>query len=56
MAAASLVAGGAIYALLGFLHALYTWLDIARPRRIVPTDRAVMDAMAATGPSARSTW
>ena len=49
MAGASLVAGGAIYALLGFLHALYTWQDIARPRRIVPTDRAVMEAMAGTG-------
>ena len=49
MAAASLVAGGAIYALLGFLHALYTWQDIARPRRIVPADRAVMEAMAGTG-------
>jgi hypothetical protein len=35
--------------LLGFLHALYTWKDIADPRRLVPDDRAVIAAMAGTG-------
>ena len=49
MAAASLIAGGAIYALLGFVHALYTWMDIAHPRRLVPDDRTVAEAMAGTG-------
>jgi hypothetical protein len=31
--------------LLGALHALYTFLDIAKPRRIVPDDPAVITAM-----------
>jgi hypothetical protein len=38
--------GGAIFALLGLLHALYTFLDIRRPRRLVPQDPAVALAMA----------
>lgn len=37
--------GGSIYILLGALHAVYTWLDIRKPRRIVPDDPAVIDAM-----------
>jgi hypothetical protein len=37
--------GGSIFVLLGFLHALYTFLDIARPRRLVPQDAAVAAAM-----------
>lgn len=43
-----LVAGG-IFVVLGFLHALYTLADERRPRRIVPDDPAVRDAMGATG-------
>jgi hypothetical protein len=38
--------GGGIFLLLGFLHALYTFLDIRRPRRLVPQDPAVALAMA----------
>jgi hypothetical protein len=38
--------GGGIFVLLGFLHALYTYLDIDRPRRLVPQDPAVARAMA----------
>ena len=37
--------GGGIFMLLGFLHALYTFLDIAKPRRLVPQDSAVTIAM-----------
>jgi hypothetical protein len=38
--------GGGIFVLLGSLHALYTFLDIHRPRRLVPQDPAVALAMA----------
>ena len=38
--------GGGIFVLLGSLHALYTFLDIRRPRRLVPQDPAVALAMA----------
>ena len=38
--------GGGIFMLLGLLHALYTYLDIHRPRRLVPQDPAVAIAMA----------
>jgi hypothetical protein len=38
--------GGGIFVLFGLLHAIYTFLDIGRPRRLVPDDPAVSDAMA----------
>ena len=38
--------GGGVFVLLGLLHGLYTYLDIDRPRRLVPEDPAVMQAMA----------
>jgi hypothetical protein len=38
--------GGGVFILLGLLHALYTYLDISRPRRLVPQDPAVAQAMA----------
>lgn len=44
-----LIAGGAVFGILGFLHALYTFLDIERPRRLVPDDPNVRAAMSATG-------
>jgi hypothetical protein len=40
-----LVFGGGVFILLGLLHALYTYLDIGRPRRLVPQDPAVAQAM-----------
>lgn len=43
-----LVAGGAIFAVLGALHALYTFLDEKRPRRLAPDDPKVIEAMAAS--------
>ena len=49
MAEAALIVGGAIFVVLGFLHALYTFTDIRRPRRIVPEDAAVIEAMKGTG-------
>jgi hypothetical protein len=37
--------GGGLFMVLGLLHALYTFRDIARPRRLVPDDPAVTAAM-----------
>ena len=44
-----LLAGGAVFVLLGILHAVYTVGDERHPRRIVPEDPAVREAMAGTG-------
>jgi hypothetical protein len=49
MSSALYAFGGAVFVLLGALHGLYTLLDLKRPRRLVPDDPAVMQAMAATG-------
>lgn len=46
MIRALLSIGGGIFAVLGSLHALYTFQDIRDPRRIVPDDPAVRAAMA----------
>ncbi len=43
---ALLMFGGGIFVLLGLLHALYTFLDILNPRRIVPDDPTIAAAMA----------
>jgi hypothetical protein len=40
-----LYTGGGIFVVLGLLHALYTLLDIRKPRRLVPDDPAVSVAM-----------
>jgi len=45
MIGALLSIGGAIYGLLGALHAVYTLLDIRDPRRIVPDNPLVITAM-----------
>jgi hypothetical protein len=37
--------GGGLFVVLGVLHALYTFLDIGKPRRLVPDDPAVSAAM-----------
>jgi hypothetical protein len=37
--------GGLIFAVLGLIHAFYTLADIFRPRRLVPEDRFLIDAM-----------
>jgi hypothetical protein len=46
--AALLNLGGGIFVLLGLLHGMYTFLDIRRPRRLVPQDPAVSQAMVRT--------
>ena len=44
-----LVLGGSIFALLGAVHAIYSLMDVRRPRRFAPEDRTVADAMKSTG-------
>jgi hypothetical protein len=41
-----LILGGAVFGVLGALHAIYTLLDLRNPRRLVPADPAVAQAMA----------
>ena len=43
---ALLMCGGSIFVVFGFLHALYTFLDLGNPRRLVPDDPAIAAAMA----------
>ena len=42
------IVGGSLFGILGLLHALYTYADISRPRRLVPDNPAVIDAMSAS--------
>src|SRR5260370_12178612 len=46
MIAILLILGGAVFGVLGGLHAIYTLLDLRNPRRLVPADPAVAHAMA----------
>jgi hypothetical protein len=46
MTAVLLILGGAVFVVLGGLHATYTLLDIRYPRRLVPVDPSVAQAMA----------
>lgn len=46
MIAGFLILGGAIFGLLGGLHAIYTVLDLRNPRWLVPVDPSVARAMA----------
>jgi len=39
------VAGGAVFCVLGALHAVYMLMDLRRPRRLVPGDPALLAAM-----------
>ncbi|MDO8284612.1 MAG: hypothetical protein Q7T69_06385 [Rhodoferax sp.] len=43
------IIGGSLFGFLGLLHALYTYTDIARPRRLVPDNPALIEAMSASG-------
>lgn len=43
------VLGGSVFAAMGLLHALYTLWDTRHPRRLVPDDPAVIEAMRASG-------
>ena len=49
MASVCLIFGGSVFAVLGLLHAIYTFADISHPRRLVPDDPAVIAAMSASG-------
>jgi len=40
--------GGSVFGVLGALHAIYTLLDLRKPRRLVPADPSVAQAMANT--------
>jgi len=46
MTAVLLILGGSVFSVLGVLHATYTLLDIRYPRRLVPVDPSVTQAMA----------
>jgi hypothetical protein len=46
MIASLLILGGAVFGVLGGLHAVYTLLDLRNPRRLVPADPSVAHAMA----------
>ncbi len=46
MIAILLILGGAVFGVLGGLHAIYTLLDLRNPRRLVPVDPSVAHAMA----------
>jgi len=46
MIAFLLILGGAVFGVLGALHATYTLLDLRNPRRLVPADPSVAQAMA----------
>lgn len=41
-----LILGGALFGVLGALHAIFTLLDLRNPRRLVPVDPSVAHAMA----------
>jgi hypothetical protein len=46
MSAILLILGGAVFGVLGTLHATYTLLDLRNPQRLVPADPSVAHAMA----------
>jgi hypothetical protein len=46
MIAILLILGGGVFGVLGALHAIYTLLDLRNPRRLVPADPSVAQAMA----------
>lgn len=46
MGAFLLILGGVVFGVLGTLHAIYTVLDQRNPRRLVPVDPSVAQAMA----------
>ncbi len=44
-----LIAGGAIFSILGLIHAIYTIGDVYQPRHLAPMDQAVIRQMSSTG-------
>jgi hypothetical protein len=43
-----IIAGGFVFAILGSLHAIYTWADTRKPRRLVPDASSVIEAMSSS--------
>jgi hypothetical protein len=43
------IIGGTVFSILGLLHALFTFTDTLRPRRLVPDNPAVIEAMSSSG-------
>jgi hypothetical protein len=41
-----LILGGAVFGVMGGVHAIYTLLDLRNPRRLVPVDPSIARAMA----------
>src|SRR6267378_3896961 len=48
MADTLITAGGLVFAILGLLHAIYTWADTRTPRRLVPDAPSVIEAMSSS--------
>ena len=48
MIASLLIIGGAVFGVLGCLHAIYTFLDLRNPQRLVHADPSVARAMASS--------
>jgi len=46
MIAFLLIFGGSVFGALGTIHAIYTFIDLTNPRRLVPVDPSVAQAMA----------
>ena len=46
MIAFLLILGGAVFGVLGTIHAIYTFLDLTNPRRLAPVDPSIAKAMA----------
>jgi hypothetical protein len=44
-----LIAGGAIFSILGLVHIIYTIRDIYRPKYLAPLNPTLIDQMASTG-------
>lgn len=48
MTGALITIGGLVFAILGSLHAVYTWADTRKPRRLVPDTPSVIEAMSSS--------
>jgi hypothetical protein len=43
-----IMVGGFVFAILGLVHAIYTWADTRTPRRLVPDAPSVIEAMSSS--------
>lgn len=49
MASIWFIIGGSLFGILGLAHAAFTLADLSHPRRLVPDNPAVMEAMSVSG-------